>query len=105
MFARVPQADSGAIVSEHFAIERAGERELSGKRRRRFAAAGGEVTRELARKPRPPLRATSNHHASAPEAASAASASSKPSMSPLTTTGTETASLTLRTAAQSARPL
>ena len=42
---------------------------------------------------------------SAPEARSAASASSKLRMSPLTTSGIETASLTARTAAQSAVPL
>ena len=105
MFARMAQAQFDAVEAKHFAIERAGERKLFAKRRRESTLACRQIARELSWKPGFSLRARPTITASAPDAASAASASSTLSMSPLTTTGSDTASFTARTAAQSARAL
>src|SRR5262249_61815464 len=61
MFARMLHADGCAIVPEHFAIERARKSKLLGNRRPFFAPAARKITRKLTGKPRPPLRATSDH--------------------------------------------
>ncbi len=62
MLARVAQPDFEAVKAEHFAVERADERQLFSERRRRLAFAGRKIARELAGKPRPSLRAAADHH-------------------------------------------
>ena len=62
MLAGVAQADVQAVMAERLLVERADERELVAQRRRRFAAAGCEIARELAGKPRPALGAAADHH-------------------------------------------
>ena len=49
MFARVAQPEFDAVEAEHFAVERAGERELLAERRRRCALAGREIARQAGR--------------------------------------------------------
>src|SRR5208282_6578922 len=62
MLARVAQSDVEAVMREHFAVERADQRQLFAERRRRLAAAGFQIARELAGKPRPALGATADHY-------------------------------------------
>ena len=62
MLARMTEPDGAAVMREHFAVERADQRKLFAERRRRLAAAGFEIARELAGKPRPALGAAADHH-------------------------------------------
>ena len=105
MLARVAQPDVEAVMREHFTVERADQRQLFAERRRRLAAAGSQIARELAGKPRPALGAAADHHGVGLRRRKRRVGVVEVSMSPLTTTGIATASLTARTAAQSARPL
>src|SRR5579862_5099729 len=57
VFARVAQTDFDAVKAKRFAVQRAHQRELFAKRRRRFALSGFQITSQLAGKPRTPLRA------------------------------------------------
>ena len=62
MFARMLEADTLAMMKEHFVVEREDDVALGGKRRRGLLATCGEVARELAGKPRATLGAASDHH-------------------------------------------
>ena len=62
MLSGVAQPDIDAMMGEHFVVKRADERKLFAERRWRFAFSGREITRKLAGKPRPALRAAADHH-------------------------------------------
>ena len=62
MLARMAHADARAVMDQHFLVERADQIELLGERGRRALLAGREIMREIAGKPRPPVRAAPDHH-------------------------------------------
>src|SRR4051812_33856681 len=61
MLARVAHTDARAMMREHLLIECKNEITLFGKRRRSALPAGREIMREVAGKPRTPLRAAPHH--------------------------------------------
>ena len=104
MLARRAPAEIGAVEGQHGRVvlgHDVGQRRALrrvGDRRAPSAAAIAASSHGLPCAPRPIITP------SAPLAASAARAVAMSTISPFTTTGTPTASLTARTAAQSARP-
>src|SRR5665213_621684 len=62
MLAGVAEPDLDAIMSQHFVVECADQRELLVERGRRAALSGREILRELTGKPWPALCATADHH-------------------------------------------
>ena len=50
------------VMDEHFVVKRADECELIAERGGRLTLASRKITRELAGKPRPALRAAADHH-------------------------------------------
>ena len=105
VLAGVTKADSQPVMTANLVIERADTFELLGQRRRGLDYPGFDATPDLARQPWLALRAATDHDRIGAGHFERGMACSNEVMSPLTTSGIRMASLTARTAPQSALPL
>ena len=107
MLARVAAPDRATMMDEHLLVEPVDQSVLDRKRRRGSRGSRSASTRATCpgSHGRPRARTADHHAVGAGGSERRGGVMRQPPMSPLTTTGIETLSLTARTARQSARPL